>query len=388
MAVVITLLAGLLVFATPVSAQSTRAEAIAEDQAEKAKQLGTEGPSEAEQIIRRVLLSPLLSGGGGIYPWFGSVYSGAGMGLGVGYLKRFESAAFFNVQSGISLNSSIMARAAFAAPQLWRGKLQLDTTAQFIDARKVSFYGFGPDSSPEARDRYDFVQTDLGGNATIRPVRFVFLTGGYSYFDFTTERDLELARNDAPGMNQDLTYHVTRGTIAFDWRPSPAYATRGGFYRASYERNFEAQGLPYSFDAQEYEVVQLLPLVREQFVLAGRAMMTLTQTDAGHQVPAMMAPYLGSGSTLRGFPNRRFADQNRVLLTGEYRWRPSRYLDMSLFVDAGQVAADHHDFRFEDFAVDWGIGARFHGPTFNAFRVELAKSREGFKLVFAGAQPF
>ena len=388
MAVVITVLAALLVFVTPASAQSTRAEAIAEDQAEKAKQLGTEGPSEAEQIIRRVLLSPLLSGGGGLYPWFGSVYSGTGMGLGVGYLKRFESAAFFNIQSGISLNSSIMARAAFAAPQLWRGKLQLDTTAQFTDARKVSFYGFGPDSSPEARDRYDFVQTDLGGNATIRPIRFVSLAAGYSYFDFTTERDLELSLNPAPGINEDLSYHVTRGTVAFDWRPSPAYATRGGFYRASYERNFEATGRPYSFDLQEFEVVQLLPLVREQFVLAGRAMMTLTEAEPGHQVPAMLAPYLGSGGTLRGFPNRRFADQNRVVVSGEYRWRPSRYLDMSLFVDAGQVAADHHDFRFEDFAMNWGIGARFHGATFNAFRVEIAKSREGLKLVFAGAQPF
>ena len=61
---------------------------------------------------------------------------------------------------------------------------------------------------------------------------------------------------------------------------------------------------------------------------------------------------------------------------------------MSLFVDAGQVAADRRDFRFEDFAVNWGIGARFHGATFNAFRVEIAKSREGLKLVFAGAQPF
>ena len=45
----------------PAAAQSTRVEAIAEEQAEKAKALGVEGPSKAEQVIRRVLLSPLLS---------------------------------------------------------------------------------------------------------------------------------------------------------------------------------------------------------------------------------------------------------------------------------------------------------------------------------------
>ena len=46
--------------------------------------------------------------------------------------------------------------------------------------------------------------------------------------------------------------------------------------------------------------MQQVPLVREQFVLAGRALMTLTDADAGHDVPVMLSPFLGSGSTLRG----------------------------------------------------------------------------------------
>ncbi len=48
---VVFLLVALL--ATNAAAQSTRVETIAEKQAEKAKQLGVEGPSEAERIIRR-----------------------------------------------------------------------------------------------------------------------------------------------------------------------------------------------------------------------------------------------------------------------------------------------------------------------------------------------
>ena len=47
--------------------------------------------AKAEQVIRRVLLSPLLAGGDGPYPWFGSVFSGTGMALGVGYLKRLKT---------------------------------------------------------------------------------------------------------------------------------------------------------------------------------------------------------------------------------------------------------------------------------------------------------
>ncbi len=129
--------------------RSTRVDAIAEEQAEKAKAVGPEGPSDAERIIRRILLSPLLSGGEGLYPWFGSVFGGTGMGLGAGYLKRFENASHFNLQTGISINNSTVLRGGFAAPALWRGKMQFDTSGQWLDARDVSFYGFGQDSAPE-----------------------------------------------------------------------------------------------------------------------------------------------------------------------------------------------------------------------------------------------
>ena len=378
-----------VLIASTAAAQSTRVGTIAEQQAEKSKELGTEGPSEAEMIIRRVLLSPLLSGGDGLYPWFGSVYGGSGMGLGVGFLKRLENASFFNLQTGISINSSMVMRGTFAAPKLWRDMLQMDANIQWLDAHDVSFYGLGQDSSKDTRDSYDFNPLELSTNVTLKPLRHVFMTGSYSYTPIDTQREVPVfGTADSPGLDQELTFHVTRATFAYDWRPAPGYSTRGGYYRASFERNFESSGQPYSFTLQEYEVVHQLPLVREQFVLAGRALMTLTDADAGHDVPVMLAPYLGSGSTLRAFGNRRFTDRNRVLVNGEYRWRPSRYLDMAIFVDAGQVAAERHQFEVKQFDVNWGIGARFHGPAFNALRVEVSRGREGFRLTFAGSQPF
>ena len=370
-------------------AQSTREESIAEQQAEKATQLGVEGPPRGEQIIRRVLLSPLLTGGGGLYPWFGSVFSGTGMAMGAGYLKRLENAARINVQTGFSLNNSMMVRGEATAPELWRGMLRVDGSAQWLDARGVSFYGSGQQSSRLARERYDYQPLELSGTATLRPIRYLSLSGGYSLLDIDTTRDLpRFTAAQMPGIDRNLTYHVTRAAIAIDWRTSPGYSTRGGYYRATIERHDERDGLPFSFGAREFEIVQLLPLLREQFVLAGRGLMTLTTPDRGHDVPVMLAPFIGSGSTLRSFGNRRFSDRNRVLLSGEYRWRPSRYLDMAVFLDAGQVAADRRDFDPAAFETSWGLGARFHGPTFNALRVEIARGREGTRLVFAGGQAF
>ena len=375
--------------AAPAAAQSTRVEAIAEQQAEKAKELGVEGPSRLEQVIRRVLLSPLLSGGDGAYPWFGSVFSGTGMAIGAGYLKRLEQAASLNVQTGISLNNSLMLRGAAVAPELWRGMLQMDVVGEMIDARGVSFYGLGPESTRDTRQRYDYSPKEFAGNATLKPFRNLFVTGSYAYLHFDTKRDLQLfTPDDMPGVDRRLAYRIARGAIAYDWRTSQGYSTRGGLVRAAFERHLEIHDEPFSFRSTEYEVVQLFPLLREQFVLAFHGLATLTHTDEGQDVPVMLAPYVGGGSTLRGYANRRFSDRNRLLLTGEYRWRPSRYLDMAVFLDAGQVAADRRDFTAGNFETAWGLGARFHGPNFNAFRVEVARGREGLRLIFGGSQAF
>ncbi len=375
--------------AAPAPAQTTRVEAIAGEQAAKAKDTGKEGPSDAEIIVRRILASPLLSGGDGVYPWFGSVYGGTGMAVGAGYLKRLRNDASINLQAAISLNNSTMARGSIAAPEFWRGRLHVDASAQWLDARGVSFYGFGQDSDRANRERFDYSPRDITGNLTFKAAQRLSFTGTYSYLSLSTQRDLpRLAEPEAPGLDQDLAFHVTRSTAMLDWRPAAGYSTHGGFLRATAERNDETNGRPYSFTSQEIEAVQMVPLVREQFVLAGRALMTFTHADEGDVVPVILSPYLGSGSAFRGYANRRFTDRNRMLLTGEYRWRPSRYLDMALFIDAGQVAAERSDFDAGSFETAWGIGARLHGPTFNAVRIELARSREGIRLIVSGSQPF
>ena len=378
-----------LLLSAPAAAQSTRAGAIADQQAEKAKKLGTEGPSEAELVVRRVLISPLLNGGDGVYPWFGSVFGGAGLAVGAGYLKRLEKAASVNVLGGVSLNNSILLETRLAAPELWRGRLRVDASASWIDAREVSFYGLGPASDTNARVRYDYQPSDLTFNAVFKPAKWLAFSSGYSFVNIETTSNAPGRLADVgPGLGDGLRYNVTRGGVAIDWRASPGYSTRGGFYRATWERHNETNSHPHSFDLQEFEIVQLVPLVREQFVLAARGLVTLTSTEAGSSVPVMLSPYLGSGSTLRGLPTRRFTDRNRMLVTGEYRWRPSRYLDMAVFMDAGQVAADSKQFHARDFETNWGLGARFHGPTFTALRIEVVRGREGTRLIIGGGQIF
>ena len=382
--------AALTLMAATAAAQTTRVEAIAQEQATKARTLAPEGPNAAEQVVVRVMNSPLLSRGGGAYPWFGSVFGGSGFALGGGYLKRLPWDASANALVGISINNSKLLEARLQLPELWRGRLRVDAAARWTDAKDVSYFGVGAGSQLDDRDPYDYEPTELDTTVTLRPVPWAYASAGYTRLDIRAE-DADgdtMAPLAAPGVGADLGYHVTRAMGARAGGPAPRDAPRRGLYRVSWDRYDESTGQPFAFSSTEYEVRQLVPLVREQFVLAVRGLVTTTQADAGQGVPVMLAPYLGSGSTLRGFGNRRFTDRHRALLQGEYRWRPSRYMDMALFVDAGQVAAETRQFKLGDFETSYGIGLRVHGPRITAFRVELAKSREGWKSVFAGTQTF
>ena len=384
-----------LLAAGPAAAQGTRVEAIAQEQGKKAKALGVEGPSEAERVVVRLLSSPLLVARVGPYPWFGSVYPGSGFSAGVGYMNKLRWGAAYNVAAGISINNSKVFDAQFGLPEVAHGRFKINTMVRHLDVKDVSFYGIGPDSQPQRRRGYNYQPDEMGLDAVFRPRPWLAISGGLSRLGFTTERrdidDDEASarpREIAPGIGQDLTYNVSRASAAIDWRPSQGYNVRGGLYRATWERHNESNDKPFDFRTSEYEVIQLLPLVREQFVLAFRALTTLSHTDGPDIVPLVLAPYLGGGSSLRGFRNRRFTDRNRVLVSGEYRWRPSRYLDMAVFLDGGQVAEHQKEFRFKSFETAWGAGVRIHGPTFTALRVDAAKSREGWVLVFAGGQTF
>jgi len=104
---------------------------------------------------------------------------------------------------------------------------------------------------------------------------------------------------------------------------------------------------------------------------------------------AILLPSLGSGSTLRGFSSWRFRDRHAVLFSGEYRWIPSRLvMDAALFYDAGTVADRFDSLRLDKMKTDFGFGVRFHSLLATPVRIELAKSSEGLRIVFAGSAAF
>ena len=113
-----------------------------------------------------------------------------------------------------------------------------------------------------------------------------------------------------------------------------------------------------------------------------------THTAAGETVPYVLLPDLGGSHTLRGYSAWRFRDRNRVLLTGEYRWKAGHFLDMALFIDAGHVAPRFSSLDLSEFRKTYGLGMSFHTPVSTVTRVELARTREGNSLVVSFSPSF
>ena len=84
----------------------------------------------------------------------------------------------------------------------------------------------------------------------------------------------------------------------------------------------------------------------------------------------------------------RFRDRDRFLVAAEYRWTPSKFLDVALFYEAGKVASRTEDLNFTDLHDDFGIGFRFHSPKATMLRIEVAHSNEGTRFIFTVGPAF
>jgi hypothetical protein len=182
------------------------------------------------------------------------------------------------------------------------------------------------------------------------------------------------------GIATKTTYLHSQGTVGFDWRTSPGYSRRGGFYGVTLH-DYADKDEQFGFQELDYEAIQHIPILREAWVISLRARARTTHPKSDQQVPFFMLPYVGSGSTLRGFTSHRFRDQNSLVLQGEWRIMANRFMETAVFYDTGKVAARRADLDLNGLKSDYGFGVRFHGPFSTPLRVEVARSPEGSRLV-------
>jgi hypothetical protein len=375
----------------------TRAEAIALEQAEKAKSLHPYVPTKAEEVVDRVE-DLLLTGSLRWRPWFESAYAGGGFTGGVAYRRFVSPYNTIDLRGSITISGYKRVEAEFLAPRLFDRRGVLSVIGGWREATQVGFYGTGTaNTSSDDRANYSFSQPYLMTTLAVRPTRrFLVLSGGldYSQWDQGSGGGSAPSVEDVytpdtlPGLGASPTYLHVQGGAAFDWRqPGAGYARRGGAYGAVLHDFVDTDG-DFGFRRVDYDAVQHFPILRDAWVLSLHGRVETTYGRDDQEIPFFMLPALGGGSSLRGFASWRFRDRHSILLQAEWRVLANRFLDMAVFYDAGKVTARRGDLDFSDLKDDYGIGFRFHGPAATPLRIELAKSNEGLALVFSSKAAF
>lgn len=379
-------------------AQETRAEAIQQAQIENSQTVTPPRPNGVERLIDRLEDWGLIVGEPrGVYPWLGSVYPGGGFAGGLGFRQPFGDDGAFNVLGGYSIGTFSRAQADLSLPTFGANHFRLTLSGRYVDAPDVRYFGVGNSSSREDLTRFGYTPKSGGAVLDISAGKYLSLGVGADYLAIersggrtTPSIEERFTPLDTPGLDiSDFTYINSTAHVTFDWRRPPGYSGSGGLYRVQFEDWRERDIDLYSFQSLEAEVRQLFPILRANWVISLRGLATVTDIDDTSVVPFFLLPSLGGGSTLRGYPDFRFRDRNRLFMSAELRWTPARFMDMAVFYDTGKVTARREDFDFDDLKESYGIGMRIVGPEGYMFRLEVARSREhAYRLIFGAGGVF
>lgn len=373
------LLAGALV--VPAAAQTdpptTRAEALR--QAREKKQQAVvpnepDGLQRALDVVEGRALYVLIRDG--FYPKIGSLTTGSGFAVGLGYRNRevFARRGVAEAWGAASFKKywALQARAAF--PDFAGGRVMTEAVANLRDYPREAFFGLGPDARREDFSEFSLRTREVAGVTGIRLADALMVGGSAALFTPET----------AAGT---LDYLRTAVFLEVDYR-EPLNARRGGHYRLDLSRFADRDDGAWSFRRVDLDVRQYLGFLADRRVIALRAFTSTSEPAAGSRgVPFYLMPTLGGHDTLRGFRNYRFRGPHALLLQGEYRWELWSGLDAALFYDAGKVALRRSDLDLKRLETDYGFGFRFNTSDGVIMRVDAAfGSRDGkhLHIVFGG----
>ena len=379
--------------------------------------LGQEAPREVEPHGPALFEEPALltaavdfasgfAGGGegerddGFYPKVGGMISGAGwISGGPGYRRTlFGGRAFADAHAAVSWRGYLQSNAALEFPLLADGRLAAGVEALWQDSTQVNYFGLGPDSSEDLRSQYRLQTMNVVTYARYRPRRWLAVSSRFGWLDHPSVStptgpfrpdalDAQTAFPNDPAMSLLEQPQFLHGEMAItaDTRDFADHLTRGSLYRAS-AGAYVADERRYSFRRYEVEGLHAIPLFDRAFVVVVRGWGLFTQASPTQEVPFYLMPSLGGSYTLRGYSNYRFHDRHLLLASAESRWPIFVHVDGAVFVDAGTVAARVGDLGFDKTV--YGFGVRVHTHRTTLARLDVARTEEGWQVLFRSSDPF
>ena len=389
---------------TPVFAQetadpatpATRESVLEQAEAEKVKDLHPYVLSEGERLMNKA--EDILANGLTWRPYFESAYQGGGFPFGVGYRRYVSPYNVLDVRGSYTLSGYKRAEAEFIAPHLFhrrgaavdprwlarsdRGRLLRHRRGLATRRTAPATHSGSRTPPPRSRSCPRAVigrwpaawngRSGISGPATDRSRRSRPL--------FTPQT--------LPGLGADVTYIHSQGTIGFDWRPFPGYARRGGYYGVTVHDYTDTNGR-FGFNQIDYEAIQHVPILREAWVITlhGLAQTAYRQGRSGD--PVLHAAVAGrrlhaARLQLLALPrSEQPAAAGRVAHHGQPLLRDRGVLRHR----QGRRACVRSRFR-TSCGTTTASGSASTAPTTTLLRIDVARSQEGTRIVFAAGHVF
>ena len=383
----------------PSRAELLKAERVAQPTSEPQRTTGEKGLDGFASASR--FISAYQGGWKGFHFDGGEFPTGAGFAYGIGFTELAVRAVTpdpdlpnridVTATAAYSTNSYLQVSGDVSFLNLGGSWINFALRAKYFEWPSEDFYGLGPDSEEDNRTSFFQGGSEYGTDVWLQPLHWLRVGGGAFYLSPDIRRGEDSRFPDfeeifppgtVPGFTLQQNFIRLDTFASLDFRDEPLFPRSGGYVGVR-AKNFKDQDLG-RFDFRQYEVdaQYYLPWMNKYRVLALRANVVISETNGDKRIPFYYMPTLGGGEKLRGFREFRFRDRNAMVLTAEYRWEAWWPLEMALFVDAGKVTARRQDLDFEDLEVGYGIGFRFHSHDAVSFRLDLARSKEGFFPLF------
>ena len=374
-------------------AQTTRSEQIEQEKSVKAENVQPEEREKGDVIITKLehLFAPQPPA---IRLTAGDFRPGAGFASGLAYATPVRG-ALWTTKGAWSIKNFKQLESTLESPAVAGDRLHVNPFVKWNDAPDLTFFGLGNNTSNASEVSYGLRSIEAGAQVQVRAARWFRYGGSIGYLGAHSgagdeqEPSVEttLTNESAPGLGSAPAWVHSSAYAAVDTRESPGYTHRGGLYSVTFHR-YADRGGQFNFDRTEIDLRQFIPLLHNNWVIALEGRADLTSSAPGQVIPYFMLPSIGGRDTLPGFEEYRFTDRNTLLLRSELRWTPTPLVDMAVFLGQGTVAPRVAALDLHDLKRDWGIGARFHGSTFTALRIEVTHSVEGWRYNFAHSVSF
>lgn len=303
-----------------------------------------------------------LSGGPGYRQWFG------------------EDAMLLDASAAYSSNGFKTAQARMLLPTFAKSRLVLGTQVRWIDFGEVDFFGVGPDSPAGARTTYGIEATHVTAHATLRPARWFGIDAEVGLLSPSLRDRLGSV---IPG-EQQPQFVPAQLSLSIDTRNFRDHPTRGLLLRGAAAHYDDRDGGAFTHRRYEAEAAGFLPLFGERVVMAVRGLAVATPLEDG-VAPFYLMPTLGGANSLRSFTDYRFQDRAMLLANAELRLALMTHVDLALFADAGNVAAEIDDVDLDK--QSFGAGLRLHTRRQTFGRLDVANGAEGWRVLFRLTDP-